>query len=95
MSESNERLIHSQRRGDGFHSLRRKAVFVGDFVNRGPAIGDVIQIVRGRRGHRLYQRCIGGRWQIHARLSSDVGRCRRRFEQCNRECFERSGAADA
>ncbi|TWU47044.1 metallophosphoesterase [Rubripirellula reticaptiva] len=34
------------RNGNGFRCANRKAVFVGDFVDRGPAIGEVIAIVR-------------------------------------------------
>lgn len=35
-----------QRHGDGFRCSNRKVVFVGDFVDRGPAIGEVIEISR-------------------------------------------------
>lgn len=36
--------IGYQRHGDGFKCSDRKAVFVGDFVDRGPAIGEVFKI---------------------------------------------------
>ncbi len=32
--------------GRGYRRLDRKALFVGDFVDRGPAISEVIEIVR-------------------------------------------------
>ncbi|MDA7936811.1 metallophosphoesterase [bacterium] len=35
-----------QRHGDGFQRSDRKVVFVGDFVDRGPAIGEVVKIAR-------------------------------------------------
>lgn len=35
-----------QRHGDGFQCSDRKVVFVGDFVDRGPAIGEVVEIAR-------------------------------------------------
>ncbi|KAA1258003.1 Bis(5'-nucleosyl)-tetraphosphatase PrpE [asymmetrical] [Rubripirellula obstinata] len=35
-----------QRHGDGFRCFDRKVVFVGDFVDRGPAIGEVVEIAR-------------------------------------------------
>ncbi|WP_404308246.1 metallophosphoesterase [Neorhodopirellula lusitana] len=35
-----------QRQGDGFRHPDRKIVFVGDFVDRGPAIGEVVKIAR-------------------------------------------------
>ncbi len=34
------------RHGRGYRHLDRKVLFVGDFVDRGPAIGEVIEIVR-------------------------------------------------
>jgi hypothetical protein len=34
------------RHGSGYKRSDRRAIFVGDFVDRGPAIGDVIDIVR-------------------------------------------------
>lgn len=44
-----KRLLGSlgyRRQGDGFRCSGRTLVFVGDFVDRGPAIGEVIEIVR-------------------------------------------------
>ncbi len=38
--------IGYQRHGDGFRCSNRKVVFVGDFVDRGPAIGEVVEIAR-------------------------------------------------
>ncbi len=34
------------RHGSGYKSSDRRVMFVGDFVDRGPAIGEVIDIVR-------------------------------------------------
>ncbi|WP_404305504.1 metallophosphoesterase [Neorhodopirellula lusitana] len=40
------RSLGYQRVGDGYQHTNRHAVFVGDFVDRGPAIGEVIKIAR-------------------------------------------------
>ncbi len=39
-------LLGYQRRGQGYRHPHRQTVFVGDFVDRGPAIAEVIAIVR-------------------------------------------------
>ena len=44
-----KRLLDSlgyQRHGYGYRHLERKVVFVGDFVDRGPSIGEVVKIAR-------------------------------------------------
>lgn len=38
--------LRYQRHGKGYRDADRKVVFVGDFVDRGPAIGEVVEIAR-------------------------------------------------
>jgi hypothetical protein len=57
------------RHGDGYRHSDRKAVLVGDFVDRGPAIGEAISIASATVEAGDWSAVMGNLWKFEVRKS--------------------------